>query len=55
MSVRAALLTGASSGIGLVLARMPREEGHALTAAARRRGMRCAIPGMVDHRAGAAL
>jgi NAD(P)-dependent dehydrogenase (short-subunit alcohol dehydrogenase family) len=36
MAERAALITGASSGIGLALARTLGEEGHALTIAARR-------------------
>ena len=36
MAQRAAIVTGASSGIGLALARMLGEEGHALTVAARR-------------------
>jgi NAD(P)-dependent dehydrogenase (short-subunit alcohol dehydrogenase family) len=37
MPDRAALVTGASSGIGLAIARMLGEEGHGLTVAARRR------------------
>ena len=36
MPNRAAIITGASSGIGLAIARMLGEEGHALTVAARR-------------------
>ena len=36
MADRAAIVTGASSGIGLAIARMLGEEGHALTIAARR-------------------
>ena len=36
MADRAAIVTGASSGIGLALARMLGQEGHALTIAARR-------------------
>ena len=36
MPNRAAIVTGASSGIGLAIARMLGEEGHALTVAARR-------------------
>ncbi len=36
MAERAAIVTGASSGIGLAIARMLGEEGHALTLAARR-------------------
>ena len=36
MADRAALVTGASSGIGFAIARMLGEEGHAITAAARR-------------------
>src|ERR671916_1841657 len=36
MPPRAALITGASSGIGLAIARVLGEEGHALTVAARR-------------------
>src|ERR687889_111292 len=36
MPDRAALVTGASSGIGLAIAHMLGEEGHALTVAARR-------------------
>jgi NAD(P)-dependent dehydrogenase (short-subunit alcohol dehydrogenase family) len=36
MAERAAIVTGGSSGIGLALARMLGEEGHALTVAARR-------------------
>ena len=36
MPDRAALITGASSGIGLAIARVLGEEGHALTVAARR-------------------
>lgn len=36
MAERAAIVTGASSGIGLELARMLGQEGHALTVAARR-------------------
>jgi len=36
MAKRAAIVTGASSGIGLAIARMLGEEGYALTAAARR-------------------
>src|SRR5215207_4644277 len=36
MADRAAIVTGASSGIGLAVARMLAEEGHAVTLAARR-------------------
>ncbi|HEY1538722.1 MAG TPA: SDR family oxidoreductase [Solirubrobacteraceae bacterium] len=36
MTQRAAIVTGASSGIGLAVARMLAEEGHAVTLAARR-------------------
>lgn len=36
MANRAAIVTGASSGIGLAIARMLGEEGHAMTLAARR-------------------
>jgi NAD(P)-dependent dehydrogenase (short-subunit alcohol dehydrogenase family) len=36
MAERAAIVTGASSGIGLAIARMLGEEGHALTVASRR-------------------
>ncbi|MBJ7330080.1 MAG: SDR family oxidoreductase [Solirubrobacteraceae bacterium] len=36
MSTRAAIITGASSGIGFALARLLAEEGHAITMAARR-------------------
>jgi NAD(P)-dependent dehydrogenase (short-subunit alcohol dehydrogenase family) len=36
MAERAAIVTGGSSGIGLAIARMLGEEGHALTVAARR-------------------
>jgi NAD(P)-dependent dehydrogenase (short-subunit alcohol dehydrogenase family) len=36
MADRAAIVTGASSGIGLAIARMLGEEGHAITLAARR-------------------
>jgi NAD(P)-dependent dehydrogenase (short-subunit alcohol dehydrogenase family) len=36
MAERAAIVTGASSGIGLAIARLLGEEGHALTLAARR-------------------
>jgi NAD(P)-dependent dehydrogenase (short-subunit alcohol dehydrogenase family) len=36
MPNRAAIVTGASSGIGLAIAHMLGEEGHALTVAARR-------------------
>jgi NAD(P)-dependent dehydrogenase (short-subunit alcohol dehydrogenase family) len=36
LAERAALITGASSGIGLAIARVLGEEGHALTVAARR-------------------
>jgi len=36
MADRAALITGASSGIGLAIARMLGEEGYGLTVAARR-------------------
>jgi NAD(P)-dependent dehydrogenase (short-subunit alcohol dehydrogenase family) len=36
MAQRAAIVTGGSSGIGLAIARMLGEEGHALTVAARR-------------------
>ncbi len=36
MADRAAIVTGGSSGIGLAIARMLGEEGHALTIAARR-------------------
>jgi NAD(P)-dependent dehydrogenase (short-subunit alcohol dehydrogenase family) len=38
MSERAAIVTGASSGIGLAVARMLCEEGHAVTLVARRAG-----------------
>ncbi|HEV7807142.1 MAG TPA: SDR family oxidoreductase [Solirubrobacteraceae bacterium] len=38
MADRAAIVTGASSGIGLAVARMLAEEGHAVTMAARRPG-----------------
>ena len=38
MTDRAAIVTGASSGIGLAVARMLGEEGHAVTLAARRPG-----------------
>jgi NAD(P)-dependent dehydrogenase (short-subunit alcohol dehydrogenase family) len=38
MADRAAIVTGASSGIGLAVARMLAEEGHAVTLAARRPG-----------------
>jgi len=38
MSGRAAIVTGASSGIGLAVARMLAQEGHAVTMAARRPG-----------------
>ncbi|CAA9522699.1 MAG: hypothetical protein AVDCRST_MAG67-3817 [uncultured Solirubrobacteraceae bacterium] len=37
MTERAAIVTGASSGIGLAVARMLAEEGHAVTLVARRR------------------
>ena len=36
MPNRAAIVTGASSGIGLAIAHMLGQEGHALTVAARR-------------------
>src|SRR5437588_989885 len=36
MAERAAIVTGASSGIGLAIAHMLGEEGHALTVASRR-------------------
>src|SRR3954467_5649990 len=36
MADRAALITGGSSGIGLAIARMLRDEGYALTLASRR-------------------
>src|SRR3954470_9466872 len=36
MAARAAIVTGASSGIGLAIARLLGEEGHAVTLAARR-------------------
>src|ERR1700719_1755906 len=36
MAKRAAIVTGASSGIGLAIARMLAEEGHGVTMAARR-------------------
>ncbi len=36
MAARAAIVTGASSGIGLAIARMLGEEGYGVTMAARR-------------------
>src|ERR671932_236050 len=44
MSDRAAIITGASSGIGLAIAHVLGEEGYALTAAARRPEKLAAAP-----------
>jgi NAD(P)-dependent dehydrogenase (short-subunit alcohol dehydrogenase family) len=46
--VKSALVTGGSSGIGLAIARMLREEGYGLTVAARRRERVDAAAGELD-------
>jgi NAD(P)-dependent dehydrogenase (short-subunit alcohol dehydrogenase family) len=52
MAERAALVTGASSGIGLAIARMLGEEGHAVTMVARRPEK---LDAAVDELAGAGM
>jgi NAD(P)-dependent dehydrogenase (short-subunit alcohol dehydrogenase family) len=50
MADRAAIVTGGSSGIGLAIARMLGEEGHALTVAARRpEKLDAAVAGLRDE------
>jgi NAD(P)-dependent dehydrogenase (short-subunit alcohol dehydrogenase family) len=50
MAQRAAIVTGASSGIGLEIARMLGEEGHAVTMAARRpEKLESAVAGLADE------
>jgi NAD(P)-dependent dehydrogenase (short-subunit alcohol dehydrogenase family) len=50
MADRAAIVTGGSSGIGLAIARMLGEEGHALTVAARRpEKLDAAVAGMREE------
>jgi NAD(P)-dependent dehydrogenase (short-subunit alcohol dehydrogenase family) len=49
MAERAAIVTGASSGIGLAIAKMLGEEGHAVTMAARRADkLEGAVAGLAD-------
>ena len=50
MAERAAIVTGASSGIGLAIARMLCEEGHAVTMAARRaEKLQTAVDGLASE------
>jgi NAD(P)-dependent dehydrogenase (short-subunit alcohol dehydrogenase family) len=50
MAERAAIVTGASSGIGLAIARMLAEEGHGVTMAARRaEKLEGAVTGLADE------
>ncbi len=50
MAERAAIVTGASSGIGLAIARMLAEEGHGVTMAARRaEKLEAAVQGLADE------
>lgn len=50
MAERAALVTGASSGIGLAIARVLAEEGHAVTMAARRpEKLQAAVDGLAQE------
>jgi NAD(P)-dependent dehydrogenase (short-subunit alcohol dehydrogenase family) len=50
MAQRAAIVTGASSGIGLAITRMLAEEGYGITMAARRpEKLQAAVDGLVDE------